>query len=373
MSDSGDKTEQASSKRLQQARDKGQIARAKEFTTAISIIVAVFYFTTYGNEIKLSIMEIFQTAFSFDRTFIGDHDQMRLITGSIFFLLIKIFAPLMLIQYLVSFISSSVLGGLSFNFTHISPKFSKLNPLAGFKRIFSSQTMVEFIKNVIKISLIFAILYYMLSTNIGFLSGLRRASFDTVSSIAIMYIIKMITMLVSVSIIFGLIDIPYQKLTFNKQMRMSKEELKQEHKQNEGNPQIKGRIRQIQMQNARRVAAKTVPTADVILMNPTHYAVALKYDMTKAEAPFVVAKGKNEVAFYIRELATSHDIEVLTIPDLTRSIYHTTQIDQMIPNQLFVAVAHVLNYVNQLRAWKNGSHAKPNSLPSFTIPEKLRY
>lgn len=370
---SDDKTEQASSKRLQQARDKGQIARAKEFTGAATLIVALSYFISQGPNIKADLTHLLQACFTFDRTNVLNSDPSFMLVGEGLFLLLKIFAPLMVIQYLASIISSSILGGISFNFSVISPKFSKLNPGAGFKRIFSSQTIIEFIKNVIKIALIISILYYMLENNIGYLRGLMRASFNTVSNVSIELVIEIIVMLISVTIVFGIIDIPYQKMTFNKQMKMSKSEVKQEHKEQEGNPEVKGRIRQIQMQNSRRQAIKTVPTADVVLMNPTHYAVALKYDMTKAEAPYVVARGKNEVAFYIKSLADKHEVEVLVVPALARSIYHTTQLDQMIPNQLFVAVAHILNYVNQLKSWKNGNHPKPNSLPSFSIPKELRY
>ncbi|TVO34917.1 flagellar biosynthesis protein FlhB [Vibrio algivorus] len=370
---SDDKTEQASSKRLQQAREKGQIARAKEFTGAVTLIVALAYFINQGASLRTDLTHLFQASYTFDRTNVLNTGPSLMLLGEGLFLLIKLFAPLMVIQYVASIMSSSILGGISFNFAVISPKFSKLNPGAGFKRIFSSQTLIEFIKNVIKIALILSILYYMLEHNIGYLRGLMRASFNTVSNVSMELVIEIIVFLICVTILFGLIDVPYQKMTFNKQMRMSKSEVKQEHKEQEGNPEVKGRIRQIQMQNARRQATKTVPTADVVLMNPTHYAVAIKYDITKAEAPYVVARGKNEVAFYIKSLADKHEVEVLIVPALARSIYHTTKLEQMIPNQLFVAVAHILTYVNQLKSWKNGQHPKPNSLPSFSIPKELRY
>ncbi len=370
---SSDKTEQASSKRLQQAREKGQIARAKEFTGAITLIIALFYFISKGSDIRADLTHLFHACFQFDRTQVTDFHPSFMLIGQGLFIILKIFAPLMVIQYIASILSSSVLGGISFNFSVISPKFSKLNPMQGFKRIFSSQTLIEFVKNVIKIAMILYILYFMLDSNLGFLRGLMRASFHTVSNMSVHLVIQITMFLICVTILFGVIDVPYQKMTFNKQMRMSKDEVKQEHKEQEGNPEVKGRIRQIQMQNARRVAAKTVPTADVVLMNPTHYAVAIKYDITKAEAPYVVARGKNEVAFYIKSLADKHEVEVLTIPALTRSIYHTTKIDQMIPSQLFVAVAHILTYVNQLKSWKTGNQPKPNSLPVFSIPKELRY
>lgn len=369
----GDKTEQASSKKLNDARAKGQIARAKEFTTAITMIVGVCYFYMYGAELKKSILLLFENAYTFDTSNVFDLESKIELLGQGLFILIKLFAPMMLFIVLTAVASSSVLGGLNFNLSQISPKFSKINPLAGIKRIFSKQTFIEFFKSVAKISIILFLLYTTLNNNVGVITGLVRASFHTVIQVAFGNLLTLIISLIAVAVIFGLLDVPYQKMTFSKQMMMSKEELKQEHKQSEGSPEVKGRRRQIQMQYARNSANKTVPTADVVLMNPTHYAVALKYDLDKAEAPFVVAKGKDEVAFYIRSLADKHEIDVLVVPEITRSIYHTTQINQMVPNQLYLAVAQILKYVQQLQAWRNGQQAKPNQLPSFTIPENLRY
>lgn len=369
----GDQTEQASSQKLTKARAEGQIARAKEFTTAICMIVGVSYFYMYGAELKRSIFLLFETAFTFDSTTIFDIEPSLELLAQSLFVIIKLFAPMMLFITLTAVGASSVLGGFNFNFKQISPKFSKINPASGIKRIFSKQTFVEFLKSVVKIAIILFLLYTTLNNNVGIISGLVRASFQTVTQIAFGNLITLVIMLISVAVIFGLIDVPYQKMTFSKQMMMSKEELKQEHKQQEGSPEVKGRRRQIQMQYARNSANKMVPTADVVLMNPTHYAVALKYDIEKAEAPFVVAKGKDEVAFYIRSLADKHEIEVLVVPEITRSIYHTTQVNQMVPNQLYLAVAQILKYVQQLQAWRKGQQAKPNRLPSFTIPENIRY
>ncbi len=374
MSDSGDKSEKASGQKLSKARKKGQIARSKEFSSAIALIVAVSYFMAYGAELRTTIFNLFETAWTFDAQTSADLTLILRLLGEAFFIFIKVFAPLMLFQFLVTFLSSSVLGGLHMNFSLLAPKFSKINPISGFGRIFSKNTMVEFLKSVLKISIILTMLFFMLRTNMGEIGGLVRAPLHTTINSALgHYMVEMITMLISVAVVFGLLDIPYQKHTFDSQMKMTKQEVKQEHKEQEGSPEVKGRRRQLQMQYARNSANRTVPTADVVLMNPTHYAVALKYDITRSEAPFVVAKGKDQVAFYIRSLADKHDIEVLIVPEITRSIYHTTQVNQMIPNQLFVAVAHILKYVQQLKAWKHGSQPKPNSLPNFFIPDNLKF
>jgi flagellar biosynthetic protein FlhB len=175
--------------------------------------------------------------------------------------------------------------------------------------------------------------------------------------------------LLLIVLLFGLFDFPYQRHEFTKQMKMTKQEVKDEHKEQEGRPEVKARIRQIQTQNAKRSANERVPKASVVLTNPTRYAIALIYDLSQAEAPFVVAKGQDDVALYIRELAAKHEVEVVESPALTRAIYNTTQIDQMVPNQLFVAIAHILTYVNQLKAWRKGERNKPTSLPQFNIPK----
>ena len=173
--------------------------------------------------------------------------------------------------------------------------------------------------------------------------------------------------------LFGLIDIPYQRWEHMKQLKMTKQELKEEYKNSEGRPEVKQRIRQVQQQFARRKIEKTVPTADVVIVNPTHYAVAIKYDPSVYEAPFVVAKGVDEVAMHIQHVAKENQVEILSSPPLTRSIYHTTQLEQAVPNQLYVAVAHILTYVLQLKAFRKGQGMQPQPLPAFAIPKHLQH
>ncbi len=370
---SDDKSEAATGQRLSKARREGQIPRAKEFTTALALAVTVLYFVSYGDTIWHSISTTFVMSFKFNVQSVSDTGHLlQLFTKAVFFI-VQLFLPLFLFKLIAVIGGSVALGGWMMNLSLLMPKFDKISPLKGIKRIFSMNSIVEFLKNVLKVAIFFSLLYFTISENLHVITNLSRTSFNTSFLAVGTFIGDHIYTMIGVIILFGLIDFPYQKYTFNKQMKMSKQEVKEEHKQNEGKPEIKAKIRQIQMQRARGTAAKAVPDADVVLMNPTHYAVALKYDLERAEAPFVVAKGIEEVAYYIRELAESNDVEVLVIPDLTRSIYHTTQIGQMIPNQLFVAVAQILNYVNQLRRWKAGTHLKPHSLPLFTIPDEFKY
>ncbi|UJF18011.1 flagellar biosynthesis protein FlhB [Vibrio sp. SS-MA-C1-2] len=371
MSDTaGDKSESASSQKLDKAKKKGQLPRAKEFTTAVALIITVLYLYQSAGMMWQSINELFSLTYQFDLKTIDNPLYLQHITGKALFLIIQLFAPLFLYKFISVIISSVILGGWVFNLSLLQPKFEKISPIAGVKRIFSLNSIVELIKNVVKVSLIFYILYHSVSSNIGAISVLSRASFTGAIAVILDSFFWHIVALFSVIIFFSLLDVPYQIYDFGKKMKMSKQELKDEHKESEGRPEIKARVRQIQMQMAQGSINKAVPTADVVLMNPTHFAVAIKYDLERAQAPYLVAKGKDEVAFYIREIAQKSDVEVLVIPELARSIFHSTQNDQMIPNQLFVAVAHVLTYVNQLRRWRQGAgHLKPTPLPHFNIPE----
>ena len=176
-----------------------------------------------------------------------------------------------------------------------------------------------------------------------------------------------------VLLLFGLVDIPYQRWEHMKELKMTKQELKEEYKSNEGRPEVKQRIRQIQQQFARRRADKMVPKADVVIVNPTHYAVALKYDLSLSDAPFVVAKGIDETAMHIQRIARENNVEIINSPPLTRSIYYTTAIEQAVPSQLYIAVAHILTYVLQLKSFRNGKGEEPMPLPHFSIPKNLQH
>jgi flagellar biosynthetic protein FlhB len=178
--------------------------------------------------------------------------------------------------------------------------------------------------------------------------------------------------MVAVFVVFALIDVPLQHFLFMRNQRMSKQEIKEEHKSNEGRPEVKQRIRQLQQQLARRSVRSTVPTADVVIVNPEHYAVALKYDTARAEAPFVVAKGVDEMALYIRQVAKENNVETLTLPPLARAIYNTSQVQQQIPAQLYQAVSQVLNYILQLNAFRAGRRQAPPRFPhEMDVPSHL--
>lgn len=374
MSDnSQDKTEQASAQKLKKSKNEGQIARAKEFASACMLLGFCLYFYANFEHISEAVINLFKLNFSFTAETLKSNDQILLRLSKSVFTLIEIFFPFLFVVVIATTLGSLLLGGWIFNFATVKPKFEKLSFLKGIKRMWSLKTFVELIKSVLKVSVIIALLYHFLSNNLQYLLSLQRLTIESSSIEVLSQLARYSLYIIGILLVYGLIDLPYQLYEFKKQMKMSKQELKEEHKQAEGRPEVKQRIRQIQQQMSRRSISKTVPDADVIIMNPTHYAVAIKYDPQKAEAPFVVAKGQDQTALFIQRVALENNVEVVISPALSRAVYHTTQLEQMIPNQLFVAVAHVLSYVIQLQRYRRDKTQKPADLPNFVMPEGFNF
>ncbi|MCG7490981.1 flagellar type III secretion system protein FlhB [Vibrio sp. Of14-4] len=372
-SSSQDKTEKASPQKIKKAREQGQVPRAKEFTTAALFLVVAVYFDSQISVIWDNIAGIFRFNMSLTRQDLENPMQMIEQLGHSLGVIITLLLPLFVVIILVTLASTMVLGGWMFRMANTLPKLSKLNPVTGIKRMFSSRSLVELIKSFIKVLVIFSILYAYLSNHLQPLLGMQRLPL-TQGIVNVMQILFDGLLLMGLALlIFGVIDIPYQKWEHGKELKMTKQELKEEFKNNEGRPEVKQRIRQIQQQFARRKINKMVPDADVVITNPTHYAVAIKYDLSRSDAPFVVAKGIDETAIHIQRVARDNQVEIINTPPLTRAIYHTTAIEQAIPSQLYVAIAHILTYVMQLKAFKTGKGEKPMPLPHLAIPKHLQH
>ncbi|MCG6468455.1 flagellar biosynthesis protein FlhB [Vibrio parahaemolyticus] len=384
MSDqsSQDKTEKASPQKVKKARQEGQIPRAKEFTTAVIFMAVALYFYSQINSIWESMFGIFRYNMSLTKADLENPQQMVEQVGQSLGMIIEMLLPLFTVIIIVTFGSSivmvacgsgMVLGGWMCRPGNMLPKLSKLNPLSGIKRIFSTRSLVELVKSTIKVTVIFGILYGYLDNHLQPLLGIQNLPLNQGFSMVMSILFEGLLLMGFALLLFGVIDIPYQRWEHLKELRMTKQELKEEFKNNEGRPEVKQRIRQIQQQFARRKIDKMVPTADVVITNPTHYAVALKYEPSLSDAPFVVAKGVDETAMHIQRIARENQVEIINSPPLTRSIYHTTAIEQAIPSQLYIAVAHILTYVLQLKAFRKGDGKKPTPLPHFSIPKHLQH
>ena len=365
-----EKTEQASAQKLRKSRDEGQVTRSRDLSTTVSLLATLLI-------LKFTFMRFYDgLEQSFGLSFVNfkaseiSHDDLQLILTHNLVVFIKMLLPLVLTSVLVV-VFSLVPGGWIFVAKNFYPKFSKLNPITGLARIVSAQNWVELLKSLAKIAVLLTVAWLLVSEAIPQLLALQRTSLPTAIGSAFALLFDTLLSLLGVFVVFALIDVPIQKYFFLKKLRMTKQERKEEHRNQEGRPEVKARIRQIQRQMSQRQIGKVMKDADAIIVNPQHYAVAIRYDATRAQAPYVIAKGVDDMALYIRRMAVSHRLEVLEIPPLARAIYFTTQVNQQIPAPLYAAVAHVLTYILQLKAYKSGLRAKPELPRDLPIPESM--
>ncbi len=369
-----EKTEEPTAKRLEDARKKGQIARSKELGTTGVLVASAAAMLMFGDTLGRKLLEVMSSQFSLDRDDAFDPTKMFTVFGD---MIMHIAAPLVGIFALIlvaAFVSNSLLGGINFSWEAMAPKLSKMSPLKGFKRMFGPQAAVELIKSILKVAVVASVAILLINAfllDILYLSleDLPGNTYDASELLAWIFL-----GLCCSTIVISIVDVPFQKWNHNKQLKMTKQEIKDEYKSTEGNPEIKGRIRQTQREISQRRMMAEVPTADVVVTNPTHYSVAIKYDTEKSNAPFVVAKGADLIAMHIRKIAKEREVPMIETPMLTRSIYYTTDINQEIPEQLFVAVAQVLAYVYQLDMYEQGKGSKPQPIDQNPdIPPELRY
>lgn len=369
-----EKTEDPTAKRLEDARKKGQIARSKELGTTGVLVASAVALLLLGDSLGVALMEVMQSQFSLDRDAVFDTSKPFTVFGASIENLIVPLASIFAIVLLAAFVANSLLGGINFSWEAMAPKFNKMSPLKGFKRMFGMQALVELIKSILKVAVVATVAVLLIKVylfDILFLSveDLPNNTYDATEMLAWIFL-----GLCCSTIVIAMVDVPYQIYNHTKQLKMSKQEVKDEYKNTEGNPEVKGRIRQAQRELSQRRMMAEVPNADVVVTNPTHFSVAIKYDVAKSSAPYVVAKGADTIAMHIRTIAKERNVPIVETPLLTRSIYYTTDINQQIPEQLFVAVAQVLAYVYQIDQHKKGKGSKPKPLPkNLPIPPELRH
>lgn len=373
--DSGaERTEDPTGRRLEQAREKGQVARSKELGTAAVLLSASCGFYMLGPSLGVALTQVFEQVLTMDRAQIFDTNEMFKVWGVVASLIAWPMAKIMLLIVVVAFIGNIVLGGINFSTKAMMPKASKMSPVAGFKRMFGVQAVVELTKGIAKFSVVAISAYLLLSFYFNDIMLLSSDHLPGNVYHAMDLLIWMFILLCSSVLLIVVIDVPFQIWNHNKQLKMTKQEVKDEYKDTEGKPEVKGRVRQMQRELAQRRMMSEVPNADVIVVNPEHYAVAVKYDVQRSSAPFVVAKGVDDVAFKIREIARAHNVAIVSAPPLARAIYHTTKLDQQVPEGLFTAVAQILAYVFQLRQYQKGRGRKPIPIPlNQPIPDDLKH
>lgn len=374
-SDGQEKTEEPTGKRISDARKKGQLPRSREagtFFVLLSSVASIWLVSPYLGEGMTTLMK---HSFTLTKSQAFDTYEM----GRVFFQDIMLVAiPLLTICFsmlVAAFIGNIMIGGMNFSTEAMMPKPDKLNPINGFKRIFSMNSIVELIKSIAKVACIGSICYFLISGRINEI--LRLSYIDVFAAVrdAMNILFIFMVIIVSAMIPIIMIDVPFQYWQYRQQLRMTKQELKDEMKETEGNPQIKSRMKRMQYEMAARRMMSKVPTADVVVTNPTHYAVALSYDPSGELAPVVVAKGVDEVAEKIKEIAREYQIPVMQLPPLARSLYYTTDLDREIPRGLFQAVAQVLAWVMGTKAYNEGKAPnRPRDLDKdLPIPDELKF
>ena len=374
MADSSEKTEDPTGTRIQDARSKGQIARSRELSTTLVLVASSLMLLLFGSFIAEALFAISGRMFTLSRDETYDPTHMFSAWGVAITEVSTPVLSFMFVSMIAGIYGSIALGGYNFTWYSAAPRFTKLNPLSGLKRMFGINGLVELLKAFAKFFVIGAMALISLSLFQDEALHLDQEIYPLNIFHALDMIEWAFFLLTLGMVPIALFDVPYQSYKHNEQMKMTKQQVKDERKNSEGDPQVKGRIRKLQYQAAARRMMQEVPKADVVVTNPTHYSVALKYDEHGVRAPVVIAKGADELAMHIRKIATAHDVPLIPSPMLTRAIYYTTEVDEEIPHKLFMAVAQVLAYVFQLKKYKAGKAKRPKPLArNLPIPPDMRY
>ena len=362
----GDKSEKASHQKLKKAREEGQVVRSRDLATAIGILASLKVFVM----LLPTYLDSFRSLFGLVFVPVGAdgalENTMSIVFSSSMMLLVQMVLPLLLVPFAVT-IGALIPGGWVITTKHWMPKMERLSPAKNLGNLMGAKHWIGVATSIGKAVALGIVLWHVTGSGMRAYVELQKMSLTDAMLHGAGMMFDGLMAMCMIFLLFAVIDVPVQAFLFAKGQRMSKQDIKEEHKSSEGRPEVKQRIRQLQQQMARRSVSKTVPSADVVIVNPEHYAVALKYDAGRAEAPFVVAKGLDEMALYIREVARKHGVETLELPPLARAIYNTSQVQQQIPAQLYQAVSQVLNYVLQLNAFRSGRRTAPPRFPNEVV------
>lgn len=351
----GEKTEPATEKKKQDARDEGQVAKSKEVENAVSLF-ALFMLLKFGiGYLGTNLINLFRLVYDDVPEYIKNYDGLVNET-SIYGLLAQVFtqvllilAPVLLIAFLVAFLCDVAQVRWHPTTKPLQPKGSKINPISGFKKIFSKNALVELVKSILKVLIVIFIAYSYLKKNINGIFLLNDMTLNEGIAMAGNLIVGMGIRISAAYLVIAFADYAYQRWKLNDDLKMTKQEVKDEFKQQEGDPQIKGKIRQRMQEASRRRMMQDLPKADVVITNPTHYAVAIAYDAEKYDAPIVVAKGVDYLAQRIKEVARENNVEIVENVPLARALYATVEIGEMVPPELYQSVAEVLAFVYRLQ------------------------
>ncbi|MDO9051107.1 MAG: flagellar biosynthesis protein FlhB [Methylotenera sp.] len=366
-----EKTEPASPKRIEKAREEGDVPRSRELATLTVLLAAGLSMLMMSEHLNQSLKTSMSEGLRFDRAMAYDPILLLMKIASNIYELTLAFSPLAIILMIVAIGSPALIGGWNFSEKALVPKFSKMNPLQGISNMFSKNSAIELVKSVAKTFLVGTVAYMVVSNDMEAILSLSLLPVAAgISQMGDLLLFGFLS-IVSALVLIAAIDVPFQLYNYAEKLKMTKEEVKQESKESEGNPEIKARIRQQQREMARRRMMSEIPNADVVITNPTHYAVAIKYKEDGMRAPVVVAKGADAVALKIREIAAENNVLTIESPKLARAIFTHTELNAEIPEALFSAVAEVLAYVFQMRIFKKDGGLRPEIPNALPVPDVL--
>ncbi|KAA3627651.1 MAG: flagellar type III secretion system protein FlhB [Proteobacteria bacterium] len=367
---SQEKTEQPTPKRLKEARDKGQIARSRELNTMAMMLVSAAALLLLGPNLVGQLGELMSDGLRIERAQAFDLAAMLEVPAEMVGRALELLMPLFLFLVVVAILAPLALGGWAFSPQSIAPKLERISPLKGIKRVFSSRGLMEMIKALAKFALVASVAVGLLWNLADDFLGLGQEPLRQGMAHMGSLLGWSFLLLSATTILIAAIDVPFQLWYHHKQLRMTRQEIKDEMKETEGRPEVKGKIRNLQREIAQRRMMAEVPKADVVITNPTHFAVALRYDQDRMRAPRVVAKGRDLIAQQIRTIALDSGVYILSAPPLARALYHTTEIDQEVPSELYLAVAQVLAYVYQLRIVRREGGKAPDQPTDLPVPDQ---
>ncbi len=371
-SESGqERSEDATAKRKENAREEGQLARSRELNTMFILMAGSGGLLMYGPGLGRALGDLMRFNFALPREVAFDENLAGAHLVSSIVAIGNATLPLLGLMLVAALAGPILMGGWLFSTKALMPKGSRINPLEGFKRIFSVTALVELVKSIIKFVMLAGIAIVIIASMKNRLLSLGVESLQPALADALHMAGWAVLGVSSGMIAIALIDVPYQLFDHNQKLKMTKQEIKEEMKDSEGRPEVKGRIRQLQREIARRRMMEAVPKADVIITNPEHFSVALRYDSARRGAPVVVAKGTEQIAMKIREIGNAHKVPLIPSPTLARAIYYTTDIDREIPAQLYMAVAQVLAYVFQIKAWRPEHGRRPKLPEQLPVPSEM--
>lgn len=369
---SAEKSEEPTQKRLDKAREDGETVRSKELNTTAIMLAGASGLILFGPSLALSMVNIMTLNFSFRVQSLDETLMFSHLSNSIGQALVGCI-PIFILLMAAAMLTPAFLGGWNFTFKSISPKASRMNPMSGLGRMFGPKALLELAKAVAKVLVVGSVAALVLFIDMDAIRSLQRQPVLSAMTHAVSLLAWAFLFISSAMLLITAIDVPIQIYQHAQKLRMTLQQVKDEMKDSDGRPEIKQKIRQLQQQMANNRMMQEMPSADVVITNPDHYSVALRYDQGRDSAPVVVAKGLDFMAFKIREVASEYEIPIVSAPPLARAVYFNSEVGDEIPAGLYVAVAQVLAYIYQLRQWAKGRAKKPKLDGKYEIPVDLQH